>query len=100
LTDITVSIPDEYWPRVAAAFHTTYPNNSGTPDVDLVQLAVKSYIRDIWVSNEQAQNQNAAASLYNQAAQDYTNARQQVDAQIQAENEQVLADSQAAFPGI
>jgi hypothetical protein len=100
LTDITVTVPDDYWARVAAAFHATYPNNAETPDVDLVQLAVKSYIRDIWVSTEQALNQNAAAPRYNQVAEDYNVARQAVDADIQAQNNQVLADSQAAFPGI
>jgi hypothetical protein len=100
MADITVTVPDDYWPRIAAAFHATYPNNADTPDVDLVQLAVKSYIRDIWVSTEQSQNQNAAVSRYNEAAQDYNSARHQIDADIAAENEQVFSDSQVAFPGI
>jgi hypothetical protein len=100
MPDITVTVPDDVWPRVAAAFHTCYPNNVDTPDMDLVQLAAKSYIRDIWVSTEQATNSNAGAPRYNQAAEDYNVARQAVDADIQAQNNQVLADSQAAFPGI
>jgi hypothetical protein len=100
VTDIIVTIPDDVWPRVAAAFHGTYPNNGDTPDVDLVQLALKSYVRDIWVATEQNLNQNAESPRYNQAAQDYNAARQQIDADIQTENAQVLADSQVAFPGI
>jgi hypothetical protein len=100
MADVTVTVPDEYWARVAAAFHACYPNNADTPDMDLVQLAVKTYIRDTWVSTEQATNQNNAGPRYNQAAQDYNTSRQAVDSDIAAENEQVLADSQTAFPGI
>jgi hypothetical protein len=43
MADVTVTVPDEYWPRVAASFHACYPNNADTPDMDLVQLAVKTY---------------------------------------------------------
>jgi hypothetical protein len=100
LTDITVTVPDDVWTRVATAFHEVYPNNADTPDLDLVQMAVKSYIRDIWVSNEQATNSNVAAPRYNEAAQDYNAARLAIDADIQAQNNQVLTDSQVAFPGI
>jgi hypothetical protein len=100
MADITVTIPDEYWPRVAAAFHATYPDNTETPDVDLIQIALKSLIRDVWVSVEQSANQNAAVPRYNQTVQDYNAARQVVDADVQTENAQVLADSQDAFPGI
>ncbi|RZU35940.1 hypothetical protein EV284_3423 [Streptomyces sp. BK022] len=99
MADITVSIPDDVWPRVAAAFHGTWPDTQMS-DEDIVTMSLKVYVRDTWVSAEQAANQNAAVGRYNQAAQDYNTARQAVDADIAAENEQVLADSQAAFPGI
>ncbi|MFE2101074.1 hypothetical protein [Streptomyces sp. NPDC059468] len=98
--DIVVTVPDEYWPRVATAFHVCYPNNADTPDVDLVQMAATSYIKNTWVSTEQSQNQTAAQSRYSQAAQDYTASRQQIDADVQAENSQVQSDGDTAFPGV
>lgn len=98
MADITISIPDEYWPRVAAAFHGTYPD-SQLGDSELLAYAFTAYVKDNWVSWEQNANQNAGAPRYNEAAQAYNTARQQVDADIAAENNQVLADAAVAFPG-
>jgi hypothetical protein len=98
MADITITVPDEYWLRIAAAFHGTYPD-SQLGDAELVAHAFTAYVRDNWISWEQNVNQNAAAPRYNEAAQDYNAARQQVDADIAAENDQVLADAAVAFPG-
>lgn len=100
MTDIIVTVPDDVWPRVAAAFHATYPNNSETPDEELVQMALRAYTKDIWLGTEQAQNQTGGGPRYNQAAQDYNTARQQIDADIAAENAQVQSDCDNAFPGV
>jgi hypothetical protein len=98
MTDITISIPDEFWPRVAASFHGIYVD-SQLGDQELLEYAFKSYVRDNWLSWEQNVNQNAASPLYNQAAQDYNAARHQIDVDVAAQNDQVLADGQVAFPG-
>jgi hypothetical protein len=100
MPDITVSIPDDVWPRIAAAFHTTYPNNTDTPDADLVQMGFKQYVKDVWVNYEWSTNQNNAAPRYNQVAEDYNTARQAVDADLQAQNSAVNDEASAAFPGI
>lgn len=100
MTDIIVSIPDDVWPRVAAAFHATYPNNTETPDADLVLMALRAYTKDVWLGSEQHGNQNSAGPRYDQAAQDYNTARQQIDTDIAAVNAQVQAEADAAFPGV
>jgi hypothetical protein len=98
MADITISIPDEYWPRVAASFHGIYID-SQLGDYELVEYAFKAYVRDNWLSWEQNVNQNAGSPRYSEAAQDYNAARQVIDADIAAENAQVLADVEVAFPG-
>jgi hypothetical protein len=98
MADITISIPDEYWPRVAASFHGIYAD-SQLGDAELLEYAFTAYVKDNWVSWEQNVNQNAGAPRYNDAAQAYNAARQQVDADIAAENDQVFADAAVAFPG-
>lgn len=99
MADITITIPDEYWPRIAAAFHGIY-SDSELGDTELLEYAWKAYVRDNWLGWEQNNNQNAAGPLYNQAAQDYNTARQQVDADVAAQNAQILADVNAALPEV
>ncbi|MGW0626229.1 hypothetical protein [Streptomyces sp. NPDC002758] len=99
MADITISIPDEYWSRVTTAFHGIYVD-SQLGDTELLEYAFQAYVRDNWLGWEQNNNQNAAGPRYNQAAQDYNTARQQVDADVAAQNAQVLADVNAALPEV
>ncbi|MFJ6508594.1 hypothetical protein [Streptomyces sp. NPDC091879] len=83
---------------MAASFHGIY-SDSQLGDAELLEYAFKAYVKDNWVSWEQNVNQNAGGPRYNEAAQAYNAARQEVDADIAAANEQVLADAAVAFPG-
>jgi hypothetical protein len=98
MADITITIPDEYWPRVATAFHGIY-TDSELGDTELLEYAFKAYVKDNWQGWEQNIVQNAATPLYNQAAQDYNAARHQIDADVAAQNDLVLTDVLTAFPG-
>jgi hypothetical protein len=98
MADITITIPDEYWPRVATAFHGIYTDTE-LGDTELLAYAFKAYVRDNWIGWEQYQNQEAVNPRYNQASVDYNAARQQIDGDLATNNERVVADAAIAFPG-
>ncbi|MFE9525231.1 hypothetical protein [Streptomyces sp. NPDC006631] len=98
MADITITIPEDYWPRVAAAFHGIY-TDSTLGDEELLEYAFTAYVRDNWITWEENLNQNAGAPLYNDAARQYSTVRQQIDAGIQEKNEALLDDAATAFPG-
>jgi hypothetical protein len=99
MADITVTVPDEVFDRVAVAYHATWPDQTETPDAELIRKALTYAVKDTWVAYETAKNQNEAGPLYDEAAQQYNASRQQVDANIQAENQTVFDEAAAAFPG-
>jgi hypothetical protein len=98
MADITISIPDEYWPRIATAFHGIY-SNSESSDTELLAYAFTAYVRDNWITWEQYQNQEAVTTRYNQASADYNATRQSIDGDLASANAEVVADAAVAFPG-
>lgn len=90
--DLTITIPDNIYPRITAAFHGTYPNNDQTPDADLLQMAWRAYVRDVWLGWEKNAVQNAAAPRYDAAVSNYNAARQQIDNDIAAQDAQIDQD--------
>jgi hypothetical protein len=98
MQQITINIPDEAWPRVAAAYHGIYPDNQSTPDVDLVTMALTDQIRGTWLGYEQAVNQMDASGQYQSASDVYSASRQEIDNSVETKNAQVQADVDAAFP--
>jgi hypothetical protein len=98
MADITISVPDEYWPRVATAFHGIYSNNE-LSDTELLAYAFTAYVRDNWITWEQYQNQEAVTSRYNQASDDYNTVRQTIDGDLATNNAKVVDDAAIAFPG-
>lgn len=98
MADITITVPDEYWPRIAAAFHGIY-SDSDLGDTELLAYAFTAYVRDNWITWEQYQNQESVTSRYNAAAQEYSTTRQQIDGDLAANNARVTDDAAVAFPG-
>ncbi|MFE4681540.1 hypothetical protein ACFRNJ_11980 [Streptomyces sp. NPDC056721] len=97
--DITVTIPDDVWPDVAAAYHATWPDQTETPDEELVRKALVYSVKDTWFALLSSNITNSAAARYNQAAADYNTARQAIDTDMQVQNQQAQDEADVAFPG-
>jgi hypothetical protein len=99
MPDITVTIPDDVYSEVAAAYHATWPDQTDTPDDVLIQKALTYGVKDTWFAYLSANINNSSGPRYNQAAQDYNTARQAIDSDIQAQNQAASDRAAVAFPG-
>jgi hypothetical protein len=99
MADITVTIPDEIYAEVAAAYHATWPDQTDTPDDVLIQKALVYSVKDTWFAYTSGGIQNSAGPRYNEAAQEYNTARTAIDSDIQAQLQAAQAHADEVFPG-